>query len=542
MQTNTLNGVEEDALTCVLLQKSLLTIDDLVKIKKQADNFGQTVFQYLLQYRFISSENFLNACTEFFQIPEIKLDNKKNNDFLCCEIPFNLIKNNSMLPIEKNNNQLTIAISNPNDIGLAKKLSFQTGLTIRLTFARYDILCRFHNALVCEKQYQALDDKNEHLAQSITHQLLSDAIHRNASDIHIEPYQQNLRVRFRVDGLLHEIIKLPDSLTDAIISCIKVLSHLDIAIKRTPQDGRLAFRSYLGFFKDCRVSTCPTLFGEKIVIRLLDANTQIRSINTLGLNSSDQKIILDSIKKPQGLILVTGPTGSGKTITLYTLLNLLNQTHRNISTIEDPVEMQIEGINQTHINTKTGLTFSQSLRALLRQDPDVIMIGEIRDQETAEMAIRAAQTGHLVLSTLHTNSAPEAITRLSHMGIAPFHLSSALTLVIAQRLVRKLCPLCKTHRQFPENILINLEIENSTTLFQEKGCTHCADGFQGRIGIFELMPITTTLNESILDSVSHTSIAEKNRSSGHLNLWQSAIEAVKKGTTSLNEIYRVIPT
>ncbi|EKD44847.1 MAG: hypothetical protein ACD_70C00207G0001, partial [uncultured bacterium] len=350
----------------------------------------------------------------------------------------------------------------------------------------------------------------------ITHQLLSDAIHRGASDIHFEPYQQHFRVRFRIDGLLREIISLPNQLTDAITSCVKVLAHLDIAIKRMPQDGRLGFRSYLGFFKDCRVNTCPTIHGEKSVVRLLDANTEIRSIEQLGLNKKNQKIILDCIQKPQGLILVTGPTGSGKTITLYTLLNLLNQQHRNITTIEDPVEMQIEGINQTHINTKTGLTFSHTLRALLRQDPDVIMIGEIRDQETAEMAIRAAQTGHLVLSTLHTNSAPEAITRLCHMGIAPFHLCSALTLVIAQRLVRKLCVHC------------------------DKGCTYCTDGFQGRTGIFELMPMSETLKQLIVENASHITLGKQNQADGHDNLWRSALACVQNKLTSLGEIYRVV--
>lgn len=506
----------EDLLLQILLHKKLCTQDTVQQMQRMAKQFQQTLFQYIMQYQFIDPEKFCLACCDYFHLKNITLDNKNIHDFSHNIIPFQIIKNNFLLPISKNKNQLFIAIANPDDISLAKTLSFQLGLSIDLQFTRYDILCRLHNAFVSAKQYSQLKNKNDQLAQIITHQLLSDAIHRGASDIHIEPYEQHCRVRFRIDGMLHEIIFLSADFTEAITSCIKVLAHLDIAIKRMPQDGRLTFRSYLGFFKDCRVNTCPTIHGEKIVIRLLDANTQIRPIEQLGLSEKNQKIILQYIQQPQGLILVTGPTGSGKTITLYTLLNLLNQHHRNVATIEDPVEMQITGMNQTHINTKTGLTFSQTLRALLRQDPDIIMIGEIRDQETAEMAIRAAQTGHLVLSTLHTNSAAEAITRLCHMGIAPFHLCSALNLVIAQRLVRKICVFCKT------------------------GCTNCTDGFQGRIGIFELMPMTEKLKELIIENRSHIQLEKQNQADGHDNLWQAAQISVNNQTTSLSEIYRVV--
>jgi len=532
----------EEKLLQLLLQKNILSETDLRKIKTQAALFKQTLFQYMLQYRFIDPEKLMHVCSDFFQLPMIALENKKITDLQCQNVPFQIIKNNFLLPIEKNKKNLIIAISHPDDLTITKTLSFQLGLSIDLRFARYDSLCRLHNALTSEQQYLNLQDKNDHLVQLMTHQLLSDAIHRSASDIHFEPYQHRLRVRFRIDGLLHDIISIPTHLTDEITSCIKVLSNLDIAIKRMPQDGRLAFRSYLGFFKDCRVSTCPTIHGEKIVIRLLDVNTQIRPIEALGLNAKNQKIIFQSIRQPQGLILVTGPTGSGKTITLYTLLNLLNEQHRNITTIEDPVEMHMEGINQTHVNTKTGLTFSHTLRTLLRQDPDVIMIGEIRDQETAEMAIRAAQTGHLVLSTLHTNSAAEAITRLCHMGIAPFHLASALTLVIAQRLVRQLCAYCKTPQLLPPKILNDAGIsELSLMSFEAHSCTHCNHGFQGRLGIFELMPVTVAIKQFIFDHASSMALTKQNQLDGQMNLWQSALEMVQSGLTSLSEIYRVVP-
>jgi type IV pilus assembly protein PilB len=507
----------EALLQQMLLQKNLFTSVQLEKVVRDSLCFKQTLFQRIVQYQLIDSEKFLDACAQFFQLQTICINQKKLSDLPTENFPDAVIKNNLLLPAEITNGHCVVAISNPSDVHLIKTLTFQMNLSIEMRLARYDVLYRLHNNFMGAQLRNMLSQNEANCAQIVTHALLSDAIHRKASDIHFEPYQQHLRVRFRIDGLLHEIFFLPNNLSDAVISCLKVLANLDIAIKRMPQDGRLTFHSYLGFFKDCRVSTCPTIYGEKMVIRLLDANTQIRPIEKLGLQSHDQKIILDALAKPQGMILVTGPTGSGKTITLYTLLNLLNQSHRNITTIEDPVEMHIEGINQTAINTKTGLSFSSILRALLRQDPDVIMIGEIRDQETVEMAIRAAQTGHLVLSTVHTNTAPEAITRLLHMGIAPHQLCSALTLVIAQRLVRKLCEHC------------------------EHGCINCTNGFDGRIGIFELMPINEVIQTLILNNASHLLLDKTNRDNGHFNLWESALISVENNFTSLSEIYRVIP-
>lgn len=512
---------QDDNLTRLLTQKKILSRDAIAAFQQQALQNKQTLFQYLLQYQLLDSEKLAQHGASFFQLPLIKLENQHHHALSINEIPIAILKNKLILPVLKKENQLTIAISDPNDIDFAKTLSFQLGINIHIGFARYDIACRLHNALVSEHSYQQSTKKNESVAQSVAHQILSDAIHRGASDIHFEPYQYHLRVRFRIDGLLHEIIRMENQLTDAITSCLKVLAHLDISIKRLPQDGRLTFYTNLGFFKDCRVNTCPTQHGEKMVVRLLDANTKMRSIGELGLKAADQKIILKTLSKPQGLILVTGPTGSGKTITLYTLLNLLNESHRNISTIEDPIEIQIDGINQIPVNTKSGLTFSHALRALLRQDPDVMMIGEIRDTETAEMAIRAAQTGHLVLSTLHTNSAPEAITRLCHMGITPFHLGSALTLIIAQRLIRRLCPHCKNRG--------------------ENHCIHCSSGFIGRLGVFELLLMHPEIKQLIFDHRPHTDIATKNRELGNMNLWESGMLCVQEGITSLSELYRAIP-
>lgn len=507
---------DQDHLSHILLQKSLLSAAEFEIVQAQSALYQQTLFQFVMQYRTVGAEKLMLACREYFNTKNSNLNLAFFENIPWYKISFNIIKNNFILPVLINDKKCVLAIANPNDIDIVKTLSLQLKLSIEIIWIRYDILQRFHNSYISHIIYEQAKT-NTHAVKVIVEHILSDAIHCAASDIHIEQYQRVFRVRFRLDGLLREIAQFPLHLADGILSCLKVLAQLDIAIKRMPQDGRFQFRSYLGFYKDCRISTCPTIFGEKMVIRLLDNNTDIRAIHELGLSENNQKIIIENIARPQGLILVTGPTGSGKTITLYTLLNLLNKHHRNIVTIEDPVEMQIDGINQTHVNTKTGLTFSHTLRALLRQDPDVIMIGEIRDHETAEMAIRAAQTGHLVLSTLHTNSAAEAIARLIHMGIAPFHLTSALTLVIAQRLVRKLCTYC------------------------HKGCAYCSDGFRGRTGIFELLPVDLVIQKLILSQASLSDINAQNKKLGNISLWESALIAINEGKTVLSEINRVIP-
>lgn len=515
-----MNLTKDDNLTRLLLQTNILSAQEIAQFQQQAEIFKQTLFQFIVQHKLIDAKILAQHCAQYFQLSYFPLENYAYHTAAIQEFSLSILKNYFIFPVEKKEKEWVIAIANPNDIALAKNLSFQLDTVITLVFVRYDILYRFHNTAISTHAYQPLSTKKESSAQTLAHAILCDAIHRSASDIHIEPYQHHLRIRFRLDGLLHETIRLPNHLTDAVTSCLKVLANLDISIKRLPQDGRLTFQTQLGFFKNCRVNTCPTQYGEKMVIRLLNSNAKINTIDELGLTQSDQKIILKTIEKPQGLILVTGPTGSGKTITLYTLLNLLNHAHRNIATIEDPIEMQIEGINQTAVNNKSGFTFSQALRALLRQDPDVIMIGEIRDTETAEMAIRAAQTGHLVLSTLHTNSAAEAITRLTHMGIASHHIASALTLVIAQRLVRCLCHHCK----------------NTT----ENSCIHCSNGFSGRIGVFELLPMHPEIKQMIFEARSYLELAKKNQALGYENLWEVGMRLVNNGVTDVSELYRVI--
>jgi type IV pilus assembly protein PilB len=511
----------QDALEIILRNNQLMDVIDLKKAKLEASRFQQTLFQWLLQNQWVDAKELATACANYCHIPCCTDTNLSPIPLELCPLPHEFIRQHFILPIHCTAEKCIIAISDPNDRTIMNTLSFQLVLNIEIVFLPYDILLPHHNRMISHAIYH----QHTTTAKMLSKQILTDAIHRYASDIHLETYEHGCRVRFRLDGMLHVIAQFDTTLADGVLSCLKVLAQLDIAIKRMPQDGRLTFRTPQGFHKDCRVSTCPTVFGEKMVIRLLDQGMDMRSIDELGLSDQQKNSLLRAIEKPQGLILVTGPTGSGKTITLYTLLMLLNKTHRNISTIEDPIEIHMAGINQTAVNAKTGLTFAHVLRALLRQDPDVIMIGEIRDQETAEMAIRAAQTGHLVLSTLHTNNSAEAITRLQHMGIKPFYLSAALTLIVAQRLVRKLCQYCRT-------------LENKTV--SANGCHHCTNGYQGRIGIFEVLPIDQTVQHLMLSHNAAMKILAHNHQKNH-SLWDSAMLAVRNGQTTQEEIYRVIP-
>lgn len=366
-------------------------------------------------------------------------------------------------------------------------------------------------------------------------QFLDNAISKHASDIHFEPYNGYYRIRFRIDGLLYEIAKINLQLGQRCSVRLKIMANLDIAEKRLPQDGRFTLKLSNNRKYDCRLSTCPTLFGEKLVVRILNPINLSPTIEQLGFDEKELQLFHEYIKLPQGMILVTGPTGSGKTITLYTAISILNQITKNISTAEDPVEIDLDGINQVEINHKIGLDFATTLRAFLRQDPDVIMIGEIRDLETAEIAIKAAYTGHLVLATLHTNSAISSLSRLLNMGIPTFNLVTALKLVIAQRLIRKLCPHCK----LPQTLG---EIPNTYTANTE-GCLQCNHGYLGRVAIFEMLPITSTIGEMLINCANNVGITEIKKNQHKLNfrtLRESAVNKVRLGITSLEEINRVI--
>lgn len=374
--------------------------------------------------------------------------------------------------------------------------------------------------------------------------VLVDAIRKGASDIHFEPYEDDYRVRFRIDGLLKNVAKAPVKLNQRIAARLKVMSQLDIAEKRVPQDGRIKLNLSKTKQIDFRVSTLPTLFGEKIVLRILDGSAAKLGIDKLGYEPEQQRLFLEAIHKPYGMVLVTGPTGSGKTVSLYTALGILNDETRNISTAEDPVEIRLPGVNQVQQNNKRGMTFAAALRSFLRQDPDIIMVGEIRDLETAEIAVKAAQTGHMVLSTLHTNDAPQTIARLMNMGIAPFNITSSVTLVIAQRLARRLCNNCKRPVDLPANALLaegftQAQLDAGITLYEPVGCEECTEGYKGRTGIYQVMPMSEEISVIVLAGGNAIQIAEAAQKAGINDLRQSALVKAAAGTTSLAEINRV---
>jgi type IV pilus assembly protein PilB len=388
------------------------------------------------------------------------------------------------------------------------------------------------------------DDVEDAPIVRFVNKLMLDAIRRGASDIHFEPYEKSYRVRFRMDGVLKEVAQPPVQLAQKLAARLKVMSRLDIAERRVPQDGRIKMRLSKTRAIDFRVSTCPTLYGEKIVLRILDPSQAMLGIDALGYEPFQKELYLKNLAKPQGMILVTGPTGSGKTVSLYTGLNILNREDTNISTAEDPAEINLPGVNQVNVNPKVGLTFASALRAFLRQDPDVVMVGEIRDLETAEIAIKAAQTGHLVLSTLHTNDAPQTLTRLVDMGVKPYAIATSVSLIIAQRLARKLCLNCRQPVDIPPEALrkegfTEEDIAEGFQVYAPKGCSACTDGYKGRVGIYQVMPVTEEIGRIIMAGGSAIDIADQAAKDGVWDLRRAGLAKVKAGVTSLEEVNSV---
>jgi type IV pilus assembly protein PilB len=388
------------------------------------------------------------------------------------------------------------------------------------------------------------DDVEDAPIVRFVNKVMLDAIKKGASDIHFEPYEKTYRVRLRVDGVLKELAVPPVQLAPKIAARIKVMGRLDIAERRIPQDGRIKMRLSKTRSIDFRVSTCPTIFGEKTVMRILDPSSAMLGIDALGYEPFQKELYLKTLKKPQGMILVTGPTGSGKTVSLYTGLNILNVEDTNISTAEDPAEIILPGINQVNVNPKVGLTFASALRAFLRQDPDVVMVGEIRDLETAEIAIKAAQTGHLVMSTLHTNDAPQTLTRLVDMGVKPYAIATSVSLIIAQRLGRRLCSHCKQPVDIPPEALLaegftKEDVESGLKLYAPKGCGNCTDGYKGRVGIYQVMPVTETIGRIIMEGGNAIDINDQAKKEGVWDLRKSGLKKVKDGMTSLEEVNAV---
>jgi type IV pilus assembly protein PilB len=481
-----------------------------------------------------------------------------------------LITQHRALPLYKRGNRLFVGIADPTNTRGLDEIKFAANLTVEPILVAQDALDRaIDNALsAADAGVGDMEDseglENLELGDAgddadaaggvdargddtpvvrFVNKMLVDAIKRGASDIHFEPYETEYRVRFRMDGILKTIAKPPVKLSPRISSRLKVMSALDIAERRVPQDGRIKLNLSKTKSMDFRVSTCPTLFGEKIVLRILDGSAAKLGIDKLGYEDDQKKLFLDAIDKPYGMVLVTGPTGSGKTVSLYTALNILNTDGRNISTVEDPVEIRVAGINQVQQNNKRGMTFAAALRSFLRQDPDVIMVGEIRDLETAEIAVKAAQTGHMVLSTLHTNDAPQTVSRLMNMGIAPYNIISSVTLVIAQRLARRLHD-CKKPINLPKPALLaegfsEAEIDAGITLYEAVGCDECNEGYKGRTGIYQVMPLTEEIQAIILQGGNAMQIAAAALASGIPDLRKSALKKARNGVTSLAEINRV---
>ena len=471
--------------------------------------------------------------------------------------------------LSKRSNRLIVATADPTDQEAAEKIKFTTQMGVDWIIAEYDKLNRLVEATTksASESMESLTSGDFEFDESVTedtseaidsaaneaedapvvkflHKMLLDAFNMRASDLHFEPYEHQYRVRFRIDGELKEISSPPIAIKDKLASRIKVISRMDISEKRVPQDGRMKLKVDPDRVIDFRVSTLPTLFGEKIVIRILDPSSAKLGIDALGYEPEEKERLLHAIGRPYGMILVTGPTGSGKTVSLYTCLNLLNKPGVNIATAEDPSEINLPGVNQVNVNEKAGLTFAVALKSFLRQDPDIIMVGEIRDLETADISIKAAQTGHLVLSTLHTNDAPTTLTRMRNMGIAPFNIASSVILITAQRLARRLCPVCKAPADIPHETLLEAgyreeDLDGSWVTYRAVGCSACNNGYKGRVGIYQVMPISEEIQRIILRDGSALEIAEQARNEGVRSLRESGLHKARLGLTSLEEVLAV---
>ncbi|WP_153913870.1 type IV-A pilus assembly ATPase PilB [Shewanella sp. TC10] len=556
-------------LSTLFIRKNLLTEEQIALVIAQSRKSKTSLVTAIIQSKLLTSREIAELCYEEYGTPLLDL-----SEFDVSNIPEEilnkkLIANHSCLPLFKRSNRLYIATSDPTNIAALEDFQFSLGLHAEAIIVEDDKL----NAIlekVLEDDISGLgldgmdeealagievtdtDKREEEQAESsddapiviYINKILTDAIRKGASDLHFEPYEKRYRIRFRIDGILHEVSEPPVNLSSRISARLKVMSKLDIAERRVPQDGRIKMKLSRTKSIDFRVSTLPTIWGEKIVMRILDSSSAQLGIEKLGYEDDQRLLYEEMLAKPQGMILVTGPTGSGKTVSLYTGLNILNTEERNISTAEDPVEINLEGVNQVHINLKAGLTFASALRSFLRQDPDVVMVGEIRDLETAEIAIKAAQTGHLVLSTLHTNSAAETLTRLINMGVPGYNIASSVNLIIAQRLARRLCPECKAPEDVPVEELQRLgftenSISNGFTVFKPIGCDHCSGGYKGRVGIYEVMKMTDEIARTIMEGGNSLQIAKQAEASGMRDLRLSGLLKVTKGITSIAEVNRV---
>ncbi|THB63220.1 MAG: type IV-A pilus assembly ATPase PilB [Gammaproteobacteria bacterium] len=553
----------------MLVRNKLLDEDATQKAFEEARRKRTPFIQYIVEQKLVSSIDIAASASKEFGVPLFDLTAMDLEQCPVSLVKEKLIRQHHALPLYKRGKRLFVAVSDPTNLQAIDEFKFHTGISTdpvlveenKLNKAIEDVLSAQDSANIgdmLDEDYENIDISSGEEEQNtvddsdiddapvvrFVNKVLLDAINKGASDIHFEPYEKTYRVRFRQDGVLHEVANPPITLANRLAARVKVMSRLDIAERRVPQDGRIKMNLSKNRSIDFRVNSCPTVWGEKIVLRILDPSSSQLGIEMLGYEDSQRERYEKALASPYGMILVTGPTGSGKTVSLYTGLNILNTPDTNISTVEDPVEMNIQGINQVNTNMKAGLDFSSALRAFLRQDPDVIMVGEIRDLETAEIAIKAALTGHLVLSTLHTNDAPQTLTRLANMGVPAFNIASAVTLIIAQRLARRLCNHCKTKVDIPKEALKqegfkDEDIEKGITIYGPVGCDQCADGYKGRVGIYQVMPVTEAIGRIIMEGGNAMQIGDQAKREGIKDLRESGLTKVVEGITSLEEINRV---
>ncbi|MEW8051768.1 MAG: type IV-A pilus assembly ATPase PilB [Candidatus Thiodiazotropha sp.] len=552
-----------------LIQDRLISEEDAESAFAEALKKKVPFVSYLVENGILQSIDIAVSASRGFGVPIFDLDVIDPGVIPTDAVGEKLVRTHHALPIFRRGNRLFLAVSDPTNHQGLDEIRFNTGLASEAILVEEDKLTRSINK-VMEAQETSMDelldadldnldisggedeadndesklDVDEAPVVRYINKLLLDAIKQGVSDIHFEPYEYTYRVRYRQDGILREVATPPSNLANRLSSRIKVMSRMNIAEKRVPQDGRIKMQLSKSRAIDFRVNTCPTLHGEKIVLRILDPTSAQLGIEALGFEEEQQVKFLDAINKPYGMILVTGPTGSGKTVSLYTALNLLNKPEVNISTAEDPVEIQVPGINQVNTNVKTGLTFAEALRAFLRQDPDIVMVGEIRDLETAEIAVKAAQTGHLVLSTLHTNDAPQTLTRLANMGVPPFNIASSVLLIMAQRLARRLCEHCKAPEDLPREAMLEegfteTDLKTDFTIYKPVGCDMCTGGYKGRVGIFQVMPVSETMGKMIMEGGTSLQLEKQAVKEEIDNLRRSGLRKVMQGITSLQELNRV---
>ena len=554
-----------------LVQDKLLTEDNAAKLHTAALKKKVPFVTHLVESNAVKSIDIANCASHEFGLPLIDLSAMDIETEVAKLVDEKVVRQHHALPLYKRGTRLYVGISDPTNLQALDAIKFNTGLTSEGILVEEDKLTKTIDSVMAANDTSlsdlgddSLDDldisaeddgvsaassDNDSVGDDtpvvrFVNKVLLDAINKGASDIHFEPYEKQYRVRFRQDGVLREVASPPVQLALKIAARIKVMSKMDISERRIPQDGRIKMKLSKTKAIDFRVNSCPTLFGEKIVLRILDSSSAMLGIEVLGYEDEQRKLYEAALSKPYGMILVTGPTGSGKTVSLYTGLNILNTEDRNISTAEDPAEINLYGVNQVNMNAKVGLTFANALRAFLRQDPDVIMVGEIRDLETAEIAIKAAQTGHLVLSTLHTNDAPQTLTRLMNMGVPAYNIANSVSLIIAQRLCRRLCKQCKKPVDVPKEALLEegfseADVNRGLKIFGPVGCDQCANGYKGRVGIYQVLPITEGIQRIILEGGNAMNIADAAQKEGIADLRQSGIKKVKDGLTSIEELNRV---